>query len=40
MLYLNEYEAAKLLVKDELDSVQLPPADESIIEMLKLCPTN
>lgn len=34
MLYLNENETAKLLAKDELDSVQWLPADESIIEML------
>ena len=34
-LHLNEHEAAKLLSKDELDSVKLMPADESIIEKLK-----
>ena len=34
-LHLNEHEAAKWLVKDELDSVKLLPANKIIIEKLK-----
>ena len=34
-LHLNEHEAARWLVKEELDSVQWLPADWQIIEMLK-----
>ena len=34
-LHLNEHEAAKWLVKDELDSVKWLPADKIIIEKLK-----
>ena len=34
-LHLNEHEAAKWLSKDELDTVQWLPADETIIEKLK-----
>ncbi len=33
--HLNEHEAAKWLSKDELNTVQWLPADESIIEKLK-----
>ena len=35
-LHLNEHEAARWLSCDELDSVQWLPADESIIEKLKI----
>ena len=35
-LHLNEHEAARWLAKEELDSVQWLPADESIIEKLKI----
>ena len=34
-LHLNEHEAAKWLVKDELDCVKWLPADKIIIEKLK-----
>ena len=34
-LHLNEHEAAKWLVKDELDCVRWLPADKIIIEKLK-----
>ncbi len=33
--HLNEHEAARWLSRDELDTVQWLPADESIIERLK-----
>ena len=35
-LHLNEHEAARWLAKEELDSVQWLPADESMIEKLKI----
>ena len=34
-LHLNEHEAARWLAKEELDSVQWLPADESVIEKIK-----
>ncbi len=34
-LHLNEHESARWLAKNELDTVQWLPADESIIEKLK-----
>ena len=33
-LHLNEHEAAKWLMKDELDSVKWLPADVKVVEML------
>ncbi len=35
-LHLNEHEAARWLAKEELDSVRWLPADESIIEKLRI----
>lgn len=35
-LQLNEHEAARWLTKDELDSVQWLPADEEVIERLRI----
>ena len=35
-LHLNEHEAAKWLVKDELDSVEWLPADVMVVEILKV----
>ncbi len=34
-LHLNEYEAARWLSKDELDSVKWLPADLEVVEKLK-----
>ena len=35
-LHLNEHEAARWLAKEELDSVRWLPADESVIEKLRI----